>query len=390
MLARVTAVLCGLVLLASVGLAGYSYGTSTATRPPAALSASSEGSLDFLEEIVQELDRDAVRAPDAEKLVDGAVEGLLEALDDPYARYYDASAFEDLNAMLDGGFSGIGVVLEEKPKGLIIVSVLENTPAQRAGVQKGERIVSVDGTPVADKPLEQIVESIKGEEGTDVTLGLAGGPKGKRELTLTRERIEIPNVESRLLPGGGGYVRMQSFTKGVGEEIRREVTSLVDRGATGIVFDLRGNPGGLLNEAVNVASVFIEDGPVVAVRERGAPRQEYNAKGDAVEGLPLVVLVDEGSASASEIVAGAVQDADRATLVGEPTFGKGTVQTIHRLDAGGGVKYTTAEYFTPSGDSIEDVGVKPDVKVLRTSAQLPAAREALEALIAGSEPADEG
>ena len=386
MLARITAALCGLVLLAGVGLVGYTFGTQAETPSAAEPAASSEGQLDFLEEIVRALDEDAVRAPDDEKLVDGAVEGLLKALNDPYARYYDPSAFDDLNAMLDGGFSGIGVVLEEKPKGLIIVSVLEDTPAARAGIQKGERIITVDGEPVADTPIDRIVESIKGDEGTDVTIGLAGGSKGKRELTLTRERIEIPNVESRLLSDGGGYVQMRSFTQGVGDDIRREVTALVDRGAEGIIFDLRGNPGGLLNEAVNVASVFIEDGPVVAVRERGAPRQPYNAKGDAIEGLPLVVLVDKGSASASEIVAGAVQDADRGTLVGQRTFGKGTVQTIHRLDAGGGVKYTTAEYFTPSGDSIEDVGVQPDLRVVRATQQLSAAREALQALIAGRDP----
>lgn len=388
MLARVTAVLCGLVLLTGVGAAGYSHGTQAALSPRAEHSASpAGGSLDFLEEIVRALDRDAVRPPDDEKLVEGAVDGLLEALDDPYARYYDASAFDELNAMLDGGFSGIGVVLEEKPEGLIIVSVLENTPAARAGMEKGERIISVEGEPVADKPLEQIVELIKGDEGTDVTLGLAGGSKGKRELTLTRQRIEIPNLESRMLSGGGGYVRMRQFTTGVGEDLRREVTSLVGRGAKGIVLDLRGNPGGLLNEAVKVASVFIEDGPVVSVKERGAPPQSYEAKGDAIEGLPLVVLVDKGSASASEIVAGAIQDAGRGTLVGQRTFGKGTVQTIHRLDAGGGVKYTTAEYFTPSGDSIEDSGVVPDRKVSKPKAQLSAARGALQALIAGaSEP----
>ena len=383
MLARITAVLCGLVLLAAVGAAGYSYGTQNASVP-AQSAAPAEGSLRFLEEIIDEVQQDAVQTPNEDKLVNGAVKGLLAELDDPYARYYDPEAYSDLNAMLDGGFSGIGVVLEEKPKGLIVVAVFEDTPAARAGMEEGERIISVDGTSVKDKPIDAVVEMIKGDEGTDVTLGLVGGSKGRREVTMTRERIEIPNVESKMLSDGAGYVQMRQFTTDVGETIREEVTALVEKGAKGIVLDMRGNPGGLLNEAVNVASVFIEEGAIVAVKERGAPRKTYNAKGDALEQVPLVVLVNKGSASASEIVAGALQDAGRGTLVGQRTFGKGTVQTIHRLEAGGGVKYTTAEYFTPSGDSIEDVGVKPDRKVVDVDKQLYVARAELQSLIAAA------
>lgn len=389
MLARITAVLCGLVLLASVGAVGYQYGVEAAPQA-AQPAASSDGSLDFLEQIVDELRQDAVRAPKGEELINGAVQGLLGALDDPYARYYDADAFTELNTMLDGGFSGIGVVLEEKPRGIIVVTVFPNTPASQARMEEGERIVSVDGQPVGDRPIDAVVELIKGDEGTDVTLGLVGGSKGRREVTLTRKRIELPNVEAKMLADGGGYVRMRQFTTDIGDTIRTEVAKLLDQGAEGIVLDLRGNPGGLLNEAVNVASVFLENGEIVSVKERGEPRRSYEAKGDAFESVPLVVLVNKGSASASEIVAGALQDAGRATLVGQQTFGKGTVQTIHRLDAGGGVKYTTAEYFTPSGDSIEGVGVSPDQRVAGTGKQLAAAREALQALIMASNPADAG
>lgn len=389
MLARITAVLCGLVLLASVGAAGYQYGAQSS--PDAVRSTTpADGSLEFLEQILDELQQDAVRAPDDDKLIDGAVRGLLGALDDPYARYYDEESFGELNSMLDGGFSGIGVVLEEKPRGLIVVSVFENTPAASAGMEVGERIISVDGKPVGDRPIDVIVEMIKGDEGTDVTLGLAGGSKGKREVTLTRRRIELPNLEARLLAGGGGYIRMRQFTTDISEDVRTEVAKLLEQGAQGIVLDLRDNPGGLLNEAVNVASVFMEDGEVVSVKERGEKPRTYQAKGDAFESVPLVVLVNRGSASASEIVAGALQDADRATLVGQQTFGKGTVQTIHRLDAGGGVKYTTAEYYTPSGDSIEDVGVSPDRRIAGAARQLAAARDALQAIIASGNPDDAG
>ena len=380
MLVRLTAVLCGLVLIAGVATVAYEAGTE---RAPVAASASSSASLGFLEEMASTLESDALQPPDDGELVSGAVDGMLKALDDPYARYYDASAFDDLNASLDGGFSGIGVVLEESPQGVTIVSVLEKSPAERAGVEVGERIVSVDGESVVDMPINAIVERVKGEEGTDVVLGLTGGSKGRHEVTLTRERIELPNIDSELLDDRTGYIRMRQFTSGVGERIRSEVNGLVEQGAEGIVLDLRGNPGGLLNEAVNVASVFIEEGAVVEVKDRDDPRRAYRAKGDAIEGLPLVVMINKGSASASEIVAGAVQDAERGTLVGERSFGKGTVQNIHRLDAGGGVKYTSAEYFTPSGDSIEDVGVKPDRVVDGTSEeQLTAAQEVLAELIA--------
>ena len=389
MLARVTAVLCALVLIAGVGVAGYQYGATTAPVQ-AQSSERAQASLRFLEEILDEVKQDAVDTPDEEKLIDGAVKGLLSELEDPYARYYDPEAFSDLNAMLDGGFSGIGVVLEEKPRGVIVVSVFEDTPAARAGMEEGERIVSVDGTDVRDKPIDAIVEMVKGDEGTEVTLGLTGGSKGRRDVTMTRQRIELPNVESRMLADGAGYVQMRQFTTGVGQKVRTVVTELVDGGAEGIVLDLRGNPGGLLNEAVNVASVFIEEGDVVSVKERGAPRKSYAAKGDALENLPLVVLVNKGSASASEIVAGALQDADRGTIVGQQTFGKGTVQTIHRLDAGGGVKYTTAEYFTPSGDSIEDVGVTPDRKVVDADKQLDVAQQELRQLITAGSPSDAG
>ncbi len=170
MLARLTAAMISLVLLAAVAVVSFEYGTRAGAAPTAA-AAPADTSLDFLEEIMAEVQRDSVRPPDDEKLVDGAVRGLLEALGDPYARYYDEAAFDELNAMLDGGFSGIGVVIEEKPKGgIVIVSVLEDTPASRAGIKTGERIVSVDGKPVADKPIDAVVELIKGDEGTDVTL----------------------------------------------------------------------------------------------------------------------------------------------------------------------------------------------------------------------------
>ncbi len=382
MLTRITATACALVFVAGVAQAAYSRGLADAGGGRAAASTDAGDGLGVVAEVLEQLDADAVKAPDGDKLADGAVDGILRALDDPYAQYFDADEFAEFNDALDGEFSGVGLVLEEGPKGVRIVSVLDGTPAAEAGITEGERIVSVDGTDVSDKPINVIVERVKGEAGTDVTLGLAGGSQGRHEVTLTRRQIDTPNIEAKQLDDGTGYVRLLQFTGGVGDAVRGEVERLVAEGATGIVLDLRGNPGGLLPEAISIASIFIEDGPIVSVQERDAERRNYSARGDALAELPLVVLVDKGSASASEIVAGAVQDNDRGDIVGTSTFGKGTVQTIQTLDSGGGVKFTTAEYFTPSGDSIEGVGVQPDQVVRGDDAQLAAAQRALQAAVA--------
>ena len=306
MLTRIAATACALVFLAGVTQAAYSRGLADAGGAPSAVSADNGRRLGVVAEVLDQLDADAVKAPDDSKLVDGAVDGMLRALDDPYAQYFDLDEFSEFNDALDGEFSGVGLVLEEGPNGVRIVSVLDGTPAAEAGITEGERIISVDGSDVRDKAINVIVERVKGEAGTDVTLGLAGGQQGRHEVTLTRRQIDVPNIEGRLLEDGSGYVRLLQFTGGVGEAVRGEVERLVTEGASGIVLDLRGNPGGLLPEAIEVASIFIEDGQIVSVQEREAERRTYAARGDALSDLPLVVLVDKGSASASEIVAGAV------------------------------------------------------------------------------------
>jgi carboxyl-terminal processing protease len=335
------------------------------TRGTAAGSSPSTDALNDLEpviELYEALNESAVDAPDAEKLVDGAIEGMLDQVDDDYARYFPAEDFEDFNASLDGTFSGVGLMLTDTPDGPVIVSVLEGTPAEEAGIEEGERIVTVNGEDVSGDPLEQIVAKVKGKAGTTVSLGLAGGDEGRRTLEITRAEFDLPLTTREMLEGDIGYVRLYQFAEDAGGRVRTEVRALLDDGARGIVLDLRNNPGGLLNEAVSVASVFVEDGEIVSVQKRGGDRESYDAVDDAFEDVPLVVLVDDGSASASEIVAGAVQDADRGSIVGETTFGKGTVQTIAQFSDGSGAKFTTARYLTPSGDSIEGVGVEPDVE----------------------------
>jgi carboxyl-terminal processing protease len=338
-----------------------------------------------LAELYEALSDEAVDQPDREALVRGAIDGMLDTIDDPYARYFPSGDFADFSASLDGTFSGVGLMLEETPAdGPVIVSVLEGTPAEQAGIEEGERIVSVDGENVRDDPLEKIVAKVKGDPGTDVLLGLDGGDKGARELQVTRAEFDLPILNTDTIEGDIGYIDLRQFVEGSGQRVRDAAATMVDDGVEGIVLDLRNNPGGLLNEAINVASVFIEDGQIVSVEERGRRTETFEAVDDAFEDVPLAVLVDAHSASASEIVAGAVQDADRGAIVGVQTFGKGTVQTITQLSDGSGAKYTTARYYTPSGDSIEGVGVKPDVRVrardgaeLRNDPQVQAAIDEL-------------
>ena len=351
------------VVLAAIAAVGLYLLASGSPPAGAGTSAATAEDLRPLTELYEALNEQAVDKPDAEALVDGAIEGMLEQIDDPYSKFFTAGDFAEFNASLDGTFSGVGLMLEETPEGPVIVNVLEDTPAEKAGIEEGERIIAVDGEDVSGAPLEKIVAKVKGEPGTSVRLGLAGGDAGRRTLEITRAEFDLPLVRSEMLDSDIGYVQLYQFADGAGQRLRRTVRSLGDDGAKGIVLDLRGNPGGLLNEAISAASVFIEDGQIVSVQKRGGERETYDAVDDAFESIPLAVVVDGNSASASEIVAGAVQDADRGEVVGETTFGKGTVQTIAQFSDGSGAKFTTARYYTPSGDSIEGVGVEPDVAV---------------------------
>jgi carboxyl-terminal processing protease len=351
------------VLLAVAAAAGAYVLFSRADPAASDTGAAATADMEPVLELYEALTDSAVDAPDGDALVDAAIDGMLDEIDDDYARYFEADEFAEFNASLDGTFSGVGLLLSDSPDGPVIVSVLEGTPAERAGIEEGERIVEVDGEDVSGDELEQIVAKVKGDAGTSVSLGLEGGDEGRRTLDIVRAEFDLPLVVGETIDGDVGYVRLLQFADGAGQRVRSEVRDLIDGGATGIVLDLRENPGGLLNEAVSVASVFIEDGEIVSVEKKGGERESFDAVDDAFEDIPVVVLVDGNSASASEIVAGAIQDADRGPIIGGATFGKGTVQTITRLSDGSGAKFTTARYFTPSGDSIEDVGVRPDVKI---------------------------
>lgn len=346
------------------------------------------GDFDLVEEAYEEILSSSVEAPAPEALVRGAIKGMLDVVkeDDPYALFYSPSAYRSFQELTSGEFSGIGVWLKEKEEGLTIVSVLPSTPAVEAGLQEGDVIRSIDGEPVSSLTSDEAVAHIKGPEGTDVSLGIERGDT-TLDFTITRAEIELPNLQANLRADDLGYIQLFGFARGAGDEVREQVDEMIDAGAEGIVLDLRNNGGGLFSEAVEVASVFIEDGDVVIYRE--APKRDtvYEAEGDAFEDVPLVVLVNEGTASASEIVAGALQDQERATLIGTTTYGKGSVQEVVRLRDASALKLTTAAYLTPEGRDINGSGIDPDVEVSDAAEQKDRAVEILKGIIISTDGA---
>ena len=318
-------------------------------------------------ELIDAIEDDFIRKVDDDELRERSLKAIVEALDDRFSNYLtprEAKEFEDSVA---GEFEGVGMAVDEHKRGLEVVNVFENSPAKKAGIEKGELITAVDDRSIAGVSAEVATGRIKGQPGTEVKLDVVDPETGRtRELTLERERIEIPVVRGRIVERGGqklGVVRLFSFSSGAHGALRQEIDELVGKGAEGIVLDLRGNGGGLLREAVLVASIFIEDGSIVSTRGRSKPERRFEAEGDAIdEDIPVVVLVDGGSASASEIVTGALRDRDRAVVIGTRTFGKGVFQEVQTLSNGGVLDLTVGRYYLPSGENISDKGITPSVR----------------------------
>ena len=313
---------------------------------------------------------ESVDPPSEKALTRGAIKGMVEVLrkhEDPYALFYTPNGYRSFQEMTTGRFSGIGVWLKQKGNDLEIVSVLPETPAQKAGLHRGDVIRSIDGAEVTDMSSDDAVARIKGPEGTEVSLGVERGGNDL-SFTLTRAEIALPNLISKTIDGDLGYIRLFGFARGAADQVHAEVDGLLDDGVRGVVLDLRDNGGGLFQEAVGVASTFIEDGEIVTYRQSSEEDIVYDAEGDAFEDLPLVVLVNEGTASASEIVAGALQDRERAMIIGTTTYGKGSVQEVVPLTDSSALKLTIAAYFTPNGNDINGSGIDPDVEVDATAA----------------------
>jgi carboxyl-terminal processing protease len=345
----------------------------------------SSGSDDpVLEEAFAKIRAQSAKPPGPDELERGSVHGMVDVLKetDKYASFYSPEEYADFLDYAAGSFEGIGVLLEERNKDFIVLTVLPSTPADRSGLRPGDVIERVDGTSVEGWTSEEVVARVKGEQGTEVTLTISRNGQ-ELDFEITRAAIDLPNLTGRLVRDEIGYVRLYGFGKGAGDQLREEIQSLLDEGAEGIVLDMRDNGGGLFSESVDVASIFIEDGEIVSFKERGSSEISYDAEGDAYEDLPLVVLVNGNSASATEIVAGAVKAEDRADLVGQTTFGKGSVQEVVPLSDNSAIKMTTGAYFTPNGESIEGTGVTPDVLVKGPAAQKERAFDLLEEQLAG-------
>ena len=303
-----------------------------------------------------------------------ALRDALEQLDDPYTRFMDPKQYERLTNQTAGELSGVGMQLklDEESKTLTVVSPIKNSPAIKAGIQAGDQIVEIDGDSTQGLSVEKAAEKIRGAVGTEITLRIRRDSVEDFEVTLTRARIELEAVYYRLNPEGDrkiGYIQLREFNSHASEQMLEAIEDLKEQQVDGFVLDLRGNPGGLLRSSIEIARMWMDAGAIVSTIDRQGDRQEVRANSTALTDLPAVVLVDKNSASASEIVAGAMKDNKRAVIMGDRTFGKALVQSVYSLSDGSGIAVTIAHYYTPNGTDISSTGVTPDVAIKLTEAQ---------------------
>lgn len=303
-----------------------------------------------------------VDGTDEGKLLDGAISGMVQSLGDPHSIYMDKDLYTKLMEHTEGAFGGIGVTMGFKDDKVTIISVLEGTPGEKAGLLAGDEIMAVDGTSVTELQPEEVVLGIRGEVGTQVALTIHREGQEDTDYQLTRDTIHVPSVKGLKLEGTDlGYIRIASFAENTGKEFKEEFKKVKDEGARGLVIDLRQNPGGLITSCVEVAREVVPKGTIVSVVDKNGAKEEYASELEASR-MPIVVLMDGGSASASEILAGALQDTGAGKVVGVQSYGKGSVQIVVPLMNEDGLKLTVAKYYTPSGRSIDGTGITPDVE----------------------------
>lgn len=369
------------LLIASAFASGYALGGTNQSPLRSAFAADTSHAdlyqmLKVFGDVLQRVRADYVDPVDDKELIENAINGMLTGLD-AHSSYMNAKAFKDMQVQTKGEFGGLGIEVNED-KGLIkVVSPIDDTPAARAGIKPGDIITALDGKSVIGMSLSDAVDRMRGPPNSKIVLTIKRqGVDRPIEATLVREIIHIQVVKSRMEPHGIGYVRLSQFTEQADSGVKSAVRKLEQENGgklTGLILDLRNNPGGLLDQAVAVASDFIPQGEIVSTRARHPEdSQRWDARGrDILEGAPLVVLINAGSASASEIVSGALQDHRRAVLLGVRSFGKGSVQTVIPLPGNSAMRLTTARYYTPSGRSIQAEGITPDI-VVRESRDPPA------------------
>ncbi len=342
-----------------------------ATSAIAAVDSSTYREIDQFMSVFERVRADYVDKVDDNKLIKGAIEGMLASLD-PHSSYLDARDFENMRTQTDGNYGGLGLQVTQQDGAVKVIAPTEDTPAWRAGIKSGDFITHLDGQLIVGGALDEAVDKMRGTPGTSIKLTIVRPGRDKPfDVTLTREVIQLRPVKWEVR-GDVGIVNVNAFSRSTGADVRGALSSIdkkLGHLPRGYIVDLRSNPGGLLDQAIEVSDAFLEQGEIVSQRGRNRRDIEryFARKGDFAHGLPIVVLVDAGSASASEIVAGALQDQHRALIMGERSFGKGSVQTLIPLDDTTALRLTTARYYTPSGRSVQEGGIEPDIAVPQLS-----------------------
>ncbi|MDO5596883.1 MAG: S41 family peptidase [Acidaminococcus sp.] len=312
------------------------------------------------------IQRHYVGETDRKAIYDGALKGMVKVLNDPYSSYLDNQDFAALSTMTEGHFGGVGMVMGQQKDGrFVVVSPIEDTPAFQAGIRAGDILLKIDGNDLSGQNLNQVVKQIRGEDGSQVALTLQRGDEAPRDITITRSDIKLKSVYGRMDEDHIGYIRVTNFNEDTARDFGAKLQELKEQGMEALVLDLRDNPGGLLESGVGVARYLVPKGPIVSVTDKDGNTQTESSTLESV-GFPLAVLVNHGTASAAEIVSGAIQDTGSGRLFGGKTYGKGVVQNIFLLSNKTAVKLTVARYYTPSGRSIDKVGITPDQVVEAT------------------------
>ena len=320
--------------------------------------------LKVFSEVLTLVRQNYVESTNSRELIFGAIRGMLEGLD-PHSSFMPPELYKEMQVETQGSFGGLGIEITVRERYLTVVAPIEGTPADRAGIVAGDRIIRIDGAATKDMTLVDAVRKLRGPKGTPVTITILREDQDPFDVTVTRDIIEVHSVRTSDLGDGIGYIRLISFQERTSRDLQDELKALREKGMRGLVLDLRNNPGGLLTQAVQIADLFLEKGKLIVYTEGRAKSQNLSFvdQHDNPQDFPMVVLVNKGSASASEIVAGALQDHQRAVVVGTQTFGKGTVQTVIPLNDGSGLRLTTAKYFTPNKRAIDGAGLTPDIVV---------------------------
>ncbi len=322
--------------------------------------------IDLFGEVLEKINKEYVDEINQSESMDSAINGLLQSLD-PYSSYMSPEIYNEMQTETSGEFGGLGIEVSMESGVVKVISPIDDTPASKAGIKAGDYIVKINDTQVQGKSLTEAVELMRGPVGSSINLTIRRrGEKKALTFNIIREIIQIKSVKSDLLEKNIGYIRLTSFNENSGKQIEREINKLEkDKKVKAYILDLRNNPGGLLSQAIRISDFFLEDGEIVSTKSRKTSenRKWFAKKGDLTNGKTLVVLINYGSASASEIVAGALKDHKRAILIGENSFGKGSVQSIIPLKNEGAIRITVAKYYLPSGKSISQVGVSPDIEI---------------------------